>query len=148
MTYIQSNIGGRSENQDYYGSVQTKFGELIVVCDGMGGYNGGRYAAEKAVQIITEDVIKSNETNPAKALQGAILKANYTIWQESDITPGLKGMGTTVVVLLITPEKDGLIGATVTNVHALPVTPRPPPPPPDDPACGYRPALGRFAVAE
>lgn len=35
MTYIQSNIGGRNENQNFYGSGQTKFGELLVVCDGM-----------------------------------------------------------------------------------------------------------------
>lgn len=105
MTYIQSNIGGRTENQDFFGSGQTKFGELLVVCDGMGGHNGGRYAAEKAVQVIIEEVSKSNEINPEKALQGAIIKANSAIWQESNINVSLKGMGTTVVALLITPEK-------------------------------------------
>lgn len=105
MAYIQSNIGGRIENQDFFGSGQTKFGELIVVCDGMGGYNGGRYAAEKAVQIIIEEVFKSDETIPEKALQRAIIKANSSIWQESTINVNLKGMGTTVVALLITPEK-------------------------------------------
>jgi serine/threonine protein phosphatase PrpC len=105
MTYIQSNIGGRIENQDFYGSGQTKFGELLVVCDGMGGHNGGRYAAEKAVEIIIEEVAKCNETSPEKALQVSILKANSEIWQESNINVSLKGMGTTVVALLITPEK-------------------------------------------
>lgn len=105
MTYIQSNIGGRIENQDFYGSTQTKFGELLVVCDGMGGHKGGKYAAEKTVEIIIEEVAKSNETNPEKALQVSILKANSTIWQESNINASLKGMGTTVVALLITPEK-------------------------------------------
>ena len=105
MTYIQSNIGGRIENQDFYGSTQTKFGELLVVCDGMGGDNGGKYAAKKAVDIIIEEVAKSNETNPDKALQVSILKANSAIWQESNINASLKGMGTTVVALLITPEK-------------------------------------------
>ncbi len=105
MTYIQSNIGGRIESQDFYGSTQTKFGELLVICDGMGGHNGGKYAAEKAVEIIIEEVAKSNETNPEKALQVSILKANSAIWQESNINASLKGMGTTVVALLITPEK-------------------------------------------
>jgi len=104
MTYILSNIGGRIENQDFYGSGQTKFGELIVVCDGMGGHNGGRYAAEKAVQIIIVEVSTSNEINPEKALQRAIIKANSSIWQESNINASLKGMGTTVVALIITPE--------------------------------------------
>lgn len=104
MTYILSNNGGRIENQDFYGYRQTKFGELIVVCDGMGGHNGGRYAAEKAVQIIIEEVSTSNEINPEKALQRAIIKANSSIWQESNINASLKGMGTTVVALLITSE--------------------------------------------
>ncbi len=104
MTYIKSSIGGRFENQDFYGSALTKFGELIVLCDGMGGHNGGKYAAEKAVEIIIEEVAKSNETNPDKALKVSILKANSTIWQESNLNASLKGMGTTVVALLITPE--------------------------------------------
>ena len=76
MIYIQSNIGGRAENQDFYGSAQTKFGELTIVCDGIGGHNGGQYAAERAVQIIIDEVIKSVDINPVKALQEAILKAN------------------------------------------------------------------------
>jgi serine/threonine protein phosphatase PrpC len=67
MTYIQSHIGGRTENQDFYGSAQTRFGELIIVCDGMGGH-GGRYAAERAVQIVIEEVTKSYNKNPSKAL--------------------------------------------------------------------------------
>lgn len=105
MTYLQSNIGGRIENQDSYGSAQTRFGELIVLCDGMGGHNGGRYAAEKAVEIIIDEVSTCIETIPTKALQKAIIKANNEIWQESNINASIKGMGTTVVALLITPEK-------------------------------------------
>lgn len=105
MIYTQSNIGGRTENQDFYGSAITKFGELIIVCDGMGGHNGGRHAAERAVQIIIEEVTKINDTNPAKVLQGAILKANEVIWQESNTNISLKGMGSTVAALFVTPEK-------------------------------------------
>ena len=104
MTYIQSHIGGRTENQDFYGSAQTRFGELIIVCDGMGGH-GGRYAAERAVQIVIEEVTKSDNKNPSKALQEAIAKANETIWQDSNTNISLKGMGSTVVALLITPER-------------------------------------------
>jgi len=105
MIYIQSNIGGRTENQDFYGYTQTKFGELIVVCDGMGGHNGGRYAAERAVQIIIEEVTKSIDINPNETLQAAILKANLAILQESSTNDSLKGMGSTVVALLVTPER-------------------------------------------
>ena len=105
MINIQSLIGGRTENQDFYGTAQTPYGELIVVCDGMGGHNGGRHAAEVAVQIIVEVVSKSEDKNPANALHAAISKANAAIWNESQEDRNLKGMGTTVVALLLTPEK-------------------------------------------
>lgn len=105
MIYIQSRIGGRSENQDFYGTTQTPYGELIVVCDGMGGHNGGRHAAEVAVQIIIDEVTKNEDINPANALHVAITKANAAIWKESHANINLKGMGTTVVALLLTPEK-------------------------------------------
>ena len=105
MTHIQSLIGGRTENQDYYGTAQTQFGELIIVCDGMGGHNGGRHAAEVAVHAILEEVKKSEVNDPVSTLHSAIEKANSAIWNESQMDKNLKGMGTTVVALLITPEK-------------------------------------------
>jgi protein phosphatase len=103
--YIQSKTGGRLENQDFYSSIQTPYGELIVVCDGMGGHNGGKHAAETAVKIILEEVSKSEVQNPVNALHAAIGKANTSIWEESHANNHLKGMGTTVVALLLTPEK-------------------------------------------
>jgi len=105
MICIRSNIGGRSENQDFYGSTRTKSGELIIVCDGLGGHNGGRHAAVRAVEIIIEEILKSIDNNPVDALHSAIVNANNSIWNESNSNPGLKGMGTTVAALLITPEK-------------------------------------------
>ena len=105
MINIQSRIGGRQENQDFYGTAKTKFGELIVVCDGMGGHNGGRHAAEVAVQTVIEEVSINKDKNPVSTLQSAIEKASQTIWNESQANRNLKGMGTTIVALLITPEK-------------------------------------------
>lgn len=105
MIQIQSRIGGRLENQDFYGTAKTKFGDLIVVCDGMGGYNGGRYAAELAVNTILKSMEPTPETEPQNALQNAISEANTTIWNEAHANPEFKNMGTTVTALLITPEK-------------------------------------------
>lgn len=105
MIQIQSRIGGRQENQDFYGTAKTKFGDLIVVGDGMGGHNGGRYAAELAVNTILKFIETTPETEPQNALQNAINEANTTIWNEAHANPEFKNMGTTVTALLITPEK-------------------------------------------
>jgi protein phosphatase len=83
MIYIQSRIGGRTENQDFYGTSLTKYGELIVVCDGMGGHNGGRQAAERAVEIILKSFSESDNKKPVEALKKAIESANSFIWNES-----------------------------------------------------------------
>lgn len=103
--YIVSRKGGRNENQDFFGSAKTQLGDLIIVCDGMGGHKGGRHAAELAVQIIIDEVSKSNSDNPVITLQNAIEKANAIIWEEGNSNSQFKGMGTTVVALLITNEE-------------------------------------------
>jgi len=104
MVHFLSKIGGRSENQDFYGSTNTQYGELIIVCDGMGGHNGGRHAAEKAVKIILDEVSNSTDEYPAAALKTAIENANAAIWHEGSTNRELKGMGSTVVALLLTKE--------------------------------------------
>lgn len=103
--HIQSKIGGRTENQDFYGTAKTQFGELIIVCDGMGGHKGGRHAAEKAVKTIIQYFEKPNNTNSAQTLKKAIENANTEIWNQAKNSILLKGMGTTVVALLVTPNE-------------------------------------------
>jgi len=96
-----SQIGGRTENQDCYKYTYTSLGLLAVICDGMGGANGGKIAAELAVSKIFEEVPASPKANPKEVIKEAILKANDAIFRESRNKPGLFGMGTTVTALLI-----------------------------------------------
>ena len=46
--------GGRAENQDSCGFVDTPHGLIAVVCDGMGGGPAGKEASSLAVQSIAE----------------------------------------------------------------------------------------------
>lgn len=103
--FIASDIGGRQENQDNYGFVETKFGALFIVCDGMGGANGGEIASELAVKTTIKEFQNSNELSPSRALLNAIQRANKKIWYLSNQNPNLHGMGTTIVALLINNEK-------------------------------------------
>jgi serine/threonine protein phosphatase PrpC len=100
---IESNscIGGRSENQDYFQLMDTKYGLLAIVCDGMGGKNGGKYAAELAVAKILEAILTDQGSNPKEVILASITNANALIFGESQQNEALRGMGTTVTVLLI-----------------------------------------------
>lgn len=103
--YIDSRIGGRKENQDSAGLRDTKLGYLIVVCDGMGGMQGGSVASQIAVQTILEAVASADvQANPSMTLIKAIRNANMAIIEEGRDDPNLQGMGTTVTALLLTPH--------------------------------------------
>lgn len=103
--YIDSRIGGRKENQDSAGLRDTKSGYLIVVCDGMGGMQGGSVASQIAVQTILETVASADvQANPSMTLIKAIRNANMAIIEEGRDDPNLRGMGTTVTALLLTPH--------------------------------------------
>lgn len=104
LGFIDSRIGGRKENQDSAGLKETKLGYLIVVCDGMGGMQGGSVASQLAVQTILETITSADkQANPSMALIKAIRNANMAIIEEGQNNPSLHGMGTTVAALLLTP---------------------------------------------
>lgn len=100
--FVDSRIGGRTENQDTCGYADTSFGLLVVVCDGMGGGPGGKLASSLAVETIIGFVRNSYETTDCKlVLQNAILAANQQLIKCIIDKPALRGMGTTVTALLI-----------------------------------------------
>lgn len=100
--FAESRIGGRSENQDSYGSEITPYGFVVTVCDGMGGGPGGKTASSIAVNEIIEGIKEGNPDDTASNIViKAIRRANLAIIEAGQITPSLKGMGSTCTVLLI-----------------------------------------------
>jgi len=99
---VVSRIGGRSENQDCYGFRDTPLGQVVVVCDGMGGVQGGRVASSIAVNSILNYLSSVSEETPVSdALTDAVRRANTDIINTGSGNPDLYGMGTTVTVLVL-----------------------------------------------
>ena len=96
-----SRTGGRPENQDCFQYSETDDGLAVIVCDGMGGPPGGKYAAWKTVRTVIEGINFSKETFSAGGITTALHKANDLIFKESMNNYALTGMGTTVAVLYI-----------------------------------------------
>ena len=97
----------RNSNQDaYFTGLLSDGSAFAVVCDGMGGANAGNIASELAVKGVSEYVMKSYRTSMdcediAKMLNNAISSVNFEIYDLSKEKPDLSGMGTTVVVVLV-----------------------------------------------
>lgn len=101
----------RKTNQDDFAADKLTGGSVFaVVCDGMGGANGGNVASSTAVGIISES-IKSGyndnlDENGIKVLiLDSIKKANDAVYEKSRSDPALFGMGTTIVAVIAANDK-------------------------------------------
>ena len=117
---VDTRQGGRNENQDNAGFVDTPLGLLLVVCDGMGGGPGGRTASMMAVDTILNVLSEVSEHTPREdALRFAIDKANDIIYSKAIETAELRGMGTTIAAMLINEESAVIAHAGDTRVYQL-----------------------------
>ena len=74
---------------------------MVVVCDGMGGMQGGRFASMIAVKSILDFIQAVPESaDPSDTLVNAIRKAHADILQAGHQNPELYGMGTTVTAAI------------------------------------------------
>ncbi len=101
----------RDHNEDAIGS-NAEIG-LLILADGMGGYNAGEVASGIAVQTITELACEGanresrNEVDPHSGmmrqtiiLRDAISRANKIIYQTAQSQTNCEGMGTTLVAAM------------------------------------------------
>lgn len=73
---------------------------LLVVADGLGGHRGGEIASKMAVGTLGK-LVREIEGDPEIRLHQAVLRANRFIFDAAAKDRTLKGMGTTVVALLL-----------------------------------------------
>ncbi|CCI86163.1 Serine/threonine protein phosphatase 1 [Lactobacillus gigeriorum DSM 23908 = CRBIP 24.85] len=112
-TAYASSIGRiRKSNQDFVRVFKNKSDvTLAIVCDGMGGHQGGDVASTMAVSHLGHNFISTDFTEAKiarKWLEVQLNAENETILKTADRFPDLNGMGTTVV-LAFAFENEALI---------------------------------------
>lgn len=107
----------RANNEDNF-LVDRKL-KLYIVCDGMGGHQGGEIASATAVNVVREtllrrrEVIDGFEYGDARYEEGDVLAlvedavhvANQRVFERGQSNPAQRGMGTTLSLLLLARDR-------------------------------------------
>ena len=96
----------RQVNEDCMTVFDSPNGQVLAVCDGMGGQAAGDVASQLAVNIIENILTDNTFETPEEAIRRSVLAANQGMLNRTAQNPELEGMGSTCVMLII---KDGRV---------------------------------------
>lgn len=102
----------RTSNQDAFAVIDHT--GLWAVADGMGGHAGGAVAAQTAISTVqaqaafAQEQLRSGSVSPIEVLTALINRAHEAILARARAQPKLKGMGTTLVLLMVTPDQTSM----------------------------------------
>lgn len=103
----------RHENQDTFAVEQGEKLLIAVVCDGMGGAEGGQIASSLAVETFMQEIralLRADMTagQLRELASFCVAKANTAVYQRALQEPAYQGMGTTLVSA-VAGESDAVI---------------------------------------
>ena len=107
--YISDTGKVRTHNEDSVMIVKNLSGEyLLVVADGMGGHKAGEVASSIVVNGLTEKFKNLSSVGEKDAavnwIRENVSKLNDDIFKYTDEFPESKGMGTTLVLSIVTKD--------------------------------------------
>lgn len=95
----------RNENQDSLEIVERNGALLAVICDGIGGGNGGSTASNMAIDLLYKDFLKQEAFNSIDEIhywfKTSITRVNEMIFRASLKNIAYQGMGTTMICVVI-----------------------------------------------
>ena len=101
----------RHENQDTFAfeSLGALRSVVAVVCDGMGGVNGGQLASALAVSAFMDELrrlaVEGMTVEQVREMASAcVQQANCAVYDRSRESEEYRGMGTTLVSVITSPE--------------------------------------------
>jgi protein phosphatase len=121
----------RKNNEDSY-RIEPEAG-LYLVCDGMGGHASGEIASQIAADTMVRFVtverhkpefrwpaeVQHQQADEARSLDAAVRLANVEVYASAAGNPSRKGMGTTVVGVLASGQRLGLVHVGDSRIYRL-----------------------------
>lgn len=131
LFYGKTDIGRRREmNQDDFAIRKYSYDVLAaVVCDGMGGANGGNVASRIAVETFMTQLDEYEHEHPSffgeseedilDCLSAAVTAANRAVYKTAAGDSSLNGMGTTLVACLVVGEKGYVVNVGDSRLYLV-----------------------------
>lgn len=91
----------RQVNEDSMTVFDSPNGQVLAVCDGMGGQAAGDVASQLAINIIENILTDNTFETPEEAIRRSVLAANQGVLNRTAQNPELEGMGSTCAMLII-----------------------------------------------
>ena len=105
----------RPENEDSFG-LAAEHG-ILVVADGMGGYENGRYVADCTVAAVCHVVPAADLDGSLERTREALVRTNRDVWRRSQESRST--MGATFVVAVIDRNRLGILWAGDSRAYLL-----------------------------
>ncbi len=114
----------RHNNQDVFLTEELDAKQLLMVCDGMGGEQGGEQASELALQAAVAMLRRdlkgvTDESTLRRVLECAGAAANSVVYDAAQADSTLAGMGTTLVGAVVLPNCAHFIHAGDSRAYLL-----------------------------
>lgn len=106
LEFFSATDTGRSRSNNEDSVIIDPESDLVVLADGMGGYNAGEVASSMATSLIQAELSRwlsqvaanASDSDVRRAMTLCVDKANLTIFNAAKSNPQQSGMGTTLVV--------------------------------------------------
>ena len=106
LEFFSATDTGRARNNNEDSVAVDDTSALVVLADGMGGYNAGEVASSMATSFIKSELgrwlseasLNASDTDVRRAMDICVDNANRAIFNAANSNPQYAGMGTTLVV--------------------------------------------------
>ncbi len=117
--HVATDVGiQRDNNQDNFVIVNGKNFKLYVVCDGMGGVDGGEIASKLVVSYI-EDCLSGKEVKNIDKIVEVVIEANKVVFNYGMKHQEVKGLGTTITAMFVTQRGSWVLNVGDSRIYKI-----------------------------
>lgn len=116
---VETDIGiQRESNQDNFTIIKGENFKFFVVCDGMGGINGGEVASQIVISYL-EKHLSEKKIDDINKIVKIVNEANILVFNYGMQHYDVRGLGTTITSLFVTPKGSWVLNVGDSRIYKI-----------------------------